>query len=151
MRRRPQQREHAPLVRRITRRVRFDEVDQIQYMWHGRYASWLEDGREDMGAHFAVSYLDFYENNVSIPLKTFHLDFMAPLRYNKIYTLESSLLWNEAALLEFEYRILDADERCCTKATTIQLMLDLEGNLLLEAPAFYREFCSRWARGLLVC
>ncbi len=149
MRKRHAERTHPPLVRRVTRRVRFDEVDQIQYMWHGRYASWLEDGREDMGAYYDISYLKFYENNVSIPLKHFNLDFLAPLRYNNVYTIESKLLWNEAALLEFEYRILDEQEYCHTKASTIQLMLDLNGKLLLEAPEFYKDFCKRWAQGLL--
>ncbi len=149
MRKRPEHRAHPPLVRRISRRVRFDEVDQIQYMWHGRYASWLEDGREDMGSHYNISYLDFYGNNVAIPLKTFSLDFSLPLLYNKTYIIESSLLWNEAALLEFEYRILDMDERCHTKGHTVQLMLDLKGNLLLESPAFYKDFCMHWAQGLV--
>ena len=31
------------------RTVRFEEVDAVRFMWHGRYASWLEDGREAMG------------------------------------------------------------------------------------------------------
>ncbi len=149
MRKRPTQRAHPPLVRRIERRVRFDEVDQIKYMWHGRYASWLEDGREDMAAHHNVTLFDFFDNEVNIPLKTFTLDFMQPLRYNNTYIIESSLLWNEAALLEFEYRILDQNEVCHTKGHTIQLMLDFNDKLLLEAPEFYKKFCQRWAQGLI--
>ncbi len=149
MRRRPQQRAHKPLVQRCTRRVRFGEVDQIRFMWHGHYASWLEDGREDFGNRYGITYFDFYDNNVAIPLKSFNLDFMAPLRFSDTYIIETSLLWNEAALLEFEYRILDQDEKCYTKGHTIQLMLDLEENLLLEQPEFYKNFCQRWAQGLL--
>ncbi len=151
MRKRPIIREHPPLIRRVTRRVRFGEVDQIQFMWHGNYASWFEDGRDDMGNHFGITYYDFYFSNVVIPLKSFSLDFIAPLRYNQTYIIESSLLWNEAALLEFEYRILDQDDNCHTKGHTIQLMLDLKENLLLEQPEFYKEFCKRWSQGLLVC
>ncbi len=149
MRKRRVQREHPPLFCRTERRVRFDEVDQIKFMWHGHYASWFEDGREAMGVKHNINYFDFYDNNVTIPLKNFTVNFIAPLRYGETYIIESSLLWNEAALLEFEYRILDRQENCLTTGSTIQLMLSLDDKLLLEAPAFYKEFCERWAKGLI--
>ncbi len=144
MRKRNKEREFAPIVFSRQRRVRFEEVDQIRFMWHGRYASWLEDGREALGREYGISYLTFYDNNVAIPLKTFNLEFFAPLLYNEIYTIESSLLWNEACVLEFDYRILDLDGNVMTKGNTIQLMIDLQGKLLIEAPQFYKDFCKNW-------
>lgn len=149
MRKRNRERAYPPLVRTVQRRVRFEEVDQISYMWHGHYASWLEDGREDLGAYFHISYLDFYHCGVSVPLKTLLFDFKIPLRYNNIYTIETSLLWNEAAVLEYTYRILDAEQHCMTMASTTQLMLDAEGKLLLDSPHFYKKFCEQWAQGLV--
>ena len=133
----------------LKRRVRFEEVDAITFMWHGRYASWLEDGREEFGRAYDISYEIFYANNVAIPLKTFSLDFIAPLRYNIEYSVETSLLWNEAALLEFEYKIIDCDNNIMTKGSTIQLMTTLQGELLLESPAFYKSFCQRWKQNEL--
>ena len=135
----------------VPRTVRFEEVDAVRFMWHGRYASWLEDGREVMGRAYGVSYLDFRNSGVVVPLKLFHLDFHHPLLYGQTYTIHAELFWNEAAVLDFEYRIVDERGLVTTTASTTQLMLDLQGNLLMEPPAFYREFCAQWQQGKAVC
>lgn len=147
MRQRPSHRPHPPIVCHRQRRVRFQEVDQLAYMWHGHYPGWLEDGREALGQRYAISYLDFYRNGVVTPLKSLSLEYCHPLRYDITYTIETSLLWNDAAVMEYTYRILDAQGTCMTTAHSLQLMLDTHGTLLLDAPAFYKAFMLRWAKG----
>ena len=149
MRKRKQERSYPPLTRTITRTVRFEEVDQLKYMWHGRYPSWLEDGREELGQHFKISYLDFYAQGVLVPIKTLELDYLQPLRYLGTYQIETSLLWNDAALIEYSYRILDQNGQVMTKALTTQLMLNLDNELLYEHPPFYKTFCLAWQKGTL--
>lgn len=144
--------QQVPPLRVSTHRtVRFEEIDAARYMWHGRYASWLEDGREAMGRLYPVGYLDFLNHGVMVPLKLFQLDFHKPLRYGQTYRIHAELLWNEAAVLDFAYRIEDPDGEITTTAATTQLMLDLEGNLLMGQPEFYREFCELWRKGLTPC
>ena len=74
----------------VPRTVRFEEVDAVRFMWHGRYASWLEDGREVMGRAYGISYLDFRDSGVVVPLKLFHLDFHHPLLYGQAYTIHAN-------------------------------------------------------------
>ncbi|MBO4300672.1 MAG: acyl-CoA thioesterase [Desulfovibrio sp.] len=149
MRQRPRFRTYPPIVCHRQRRVRFQEVDQLAYMWHGHYPSWLEDGREALGKKYGISYLDFYHNGVVTPLKSLEMEYCHPLRYDTIYTIETSLLWNDAAVIEYSYRILDDKNTCMTTAHSLQLMLDVHGTLLLDAPAFYKAFMKRWAEGLV--
>ena len=140
-----------PLCASVPRTVRFEEVDAVRFMWHGRYASWLEDGRDAIGRAYGINYLDFLNSGVVVPLKLFHLDFHHPLLYGQTYTIHAELFWNEAAVLDYEYRIEDAEGLVTTTASTTQLMLDLEGNLLMEPPAFYRDFCDQWRQGKAIC
>lgn len=123
----------------------------MQYMWHGRYASWLEDGRDALGTAYSLNYLDFFQHGVSIPLKLFHLDFHQPLRYGQTYSIHASLLWNAAAALDFEYTLMDNEGIVTTTGYTTQLMLSLDGKLLLEQPAFYKEFCEKWRQAGQAC
>ncbi len=141
---------HAPaaLTVSLPRRVRFEEVDSLHMMWHGNYTSWMEDGREAVGEKYGIHYLDFHSNGVVIPIKTINLDFKQPLRYRETYSINTTLHWNEAALLEFCYTITGSSG-LMTVAHTTQLMLSTEGTLLLEAPEFYRDFCRRWRGGQL--
>lgn len=132
---------------RVERTVRFEEVDAVRIMWHGRYAGWLEDGREALGRRYGVSYADFLDHGVIVPVKLLQMDFCRPLRYGQTYAIYAELLWNEAAALDFNYYIKDLKGNITTTASTTQLMLDLEGNLLLEQPEFFRRFRERWREG----
>ena len=133
-----------------TRTVRFEEVDQMRYMWHGRYPSWLEDGREALGQHYQISYLDFYAAGVLVPIRTMNLNYLSPLLYRKTYHIETNLLWNEAAILEFSYRILNENGDVMTEAETSQLMITVENEVLFESPQFYQNFCLAWKEGRLL-
>lgn len=146
-RRRKQISDIAPLNTCVQREVRFEECDPLGIMWHGRYASWLEDGREALGKLHGIHYLDFYTHGVAIPIKVFHLDYSQPLRYGNAYAVHTSLFWSEAALLDMEYRITDSAGRLMTSGWTTQLMVSLDGELLLEQPEFYRLFRESWMRG----
>lgn len=140
-----------PLTVSVKRTVRFEEVDAVRYMWHGRYASWLEDGREALGQKYGLSYLNFLDHGVIVPLKLFHLDFQHPLRYGQTYTIHAELLYNEAAALDFQYSITSDDGLVTTTASTTQLMLDIDGGLRIDPPDFYKQFCERWRQGLISC
>ena len=51
-----------PPLRAITkRRVRFEEVDPLGIVWHGRYPSYFEDARVELGRKYGIDYMDFYK------------------------------------------------------------------------------------------
>jgi len=139
----------APLSASCRRCVRFEEVDALRYMWHGRYASWLEDGRECLGQRYGISYLDFLNHGIIVPIKLLQIDYIRPLRYAQTYTINVILYWTEAAVLDFTYSIMDSTGTITTRASTTQLMVDLEDRLCIEQPSFYKDFARRWQEGLL--
>lgn len=136
-----------PLSATCRRVVRLEEVDALGIVWHGRYAGYLEDGREEIGRLFGLSYLEFRAAGAVLPIRTIHIDYLAPLKYLERFTIETSLHWHEAARLNMDYRIYNQGGELATRGYTVQMMVDLEGVLLLEAPAFYRAFQERWRQG----
>lgn len=138
------------LTHTITRTVRFEEIDAMGVMWHGRYPSWLEDGREALNLVYNITYLRFHEHGVAIPLRIMHFDYLRPLRYPNTYTIRTQLLWKDAARLDFAYQLLDTAGTVMTEASTTQLMVTLQGDLLLEPPAFFVDFKQRWQAGELL-
>ena len=58
-----------PLVVRTRRRVRFEEVDMLRIVWHGRYVSFLDDGRIAFGDRFPeISYDKLMEQRIAAPI-----------------------------------------------------------------------------------
>jgi len=139
----------APLRTVITRQVRFEEVDPLAIVWHGRYPSYFEDARVALGAKFGIGYLDCYAHGFVTPIKMMHVDYCRPLRFQEQFTVEGLLHWSEAARLNFEFIIRNEAGEVTTTGYSVQMMLDTSETVLLIPPPFYRDFLDRWASGEL--
>ena len=138
-----------PLTHRIERAVRFEEVDALNVVWHGRYPSYLEDGRVAFGEAYGLGYLALRDAGIVAPIRQMHLDYMAPLRFGQMCTIETTLLWDDAAKLVFIYRLFDEKDRVLTTGYTTQLFLTMQGEIYMGYPEFYQQFCQKWQRGTL--
>jgi acyl-CoA thioester hydrolase len=139
----------APLRVTVERRVRFEEVDPLGIVWHGRYPGYFEDARVAFGDRYGIGYLDFYREGILAPIKKLHVDYQRPLRFGDPFTIEGVLHWSEAARLNFEFILRNAAGEMTTSGYTVQMLMDGEHNVLLVPPPFYQAFCERWARGEL--
>jgi acyl-CoA thioester hydrolase len=139
----------SPLRIRVERRVRFEEVDPLGIVWHGRYPSYFEDARVALGERFGIGYMDFYGQEIIAPIRKMHLDYHRPLRFGEEFTVEGILHWSEAVRLNHEFIIRNAAGEVTTSGYTVQMLLDRAENVLLVPPLFYAEFRRRWQQGEL--
>jgi acyl-CoA thioester hydrolase len=138
-----------PLRRTVERVVRFEEVDALGIVWHGRYPSYFEDGRVLLGERFGIGYLDFYRAGILAPIKQLQIDYQKPLRFGDPFTIEATLYWSEAARLNHAFILRNAAGEVTTSGSSVQLLLDKEERLLLLAPPFFENFRQRWLAGEL--
>ena len=143
----PQPEAPLPLRCTVERVVRFEEVDPLGIVWHGRYPSYFEDGRVLLGQHYGLGYLDFYHQGVVAPIKQMHIDYHLPLRFGEAFTIEAILHWTEAARLNHEFILRNAAGQVTTTGYSVQLLLDDQQNLLMMPPPFFEAFRQRWRNG----
>lgn len=139
-----------PLRCTVERRVRFEEVDPLGIVWHGRYPGYLEDGRVALGRKYGLGYLDFHHQGVMAPIKQMHLDYQLPLRFEETFTIEALLHWSDATRLNHEFILRNSSGEVVTSAYTVQLLTDPEQRVLLVPPPFYEDVRRRWQAGDLV-
>lgn len=139
----------TPLHTTIKRLVRFEEVDSIGIVWHGRYPGYFEEGRVALGNQYGVSYSDFIRNKLPVPIRQLGVDYFEPLFFEDEIEIEAILHWSEAARINYEY-IIRRDEKVVCTGYTVQLMLDESFELSLSPPPFYVDFMEKWKKGLLV-
>ena len=133
---------------KTSRRVRFEEVDLLQIVWHGNYVSFLDDGRVAFGdLHPALSYNRLREKSVAAPIVQMHIDYLAPLRFDEVMTIETTLHWADALKINFSYRIFSEDGPLAVRAYTVQLFTDSQGNMLLVPMDWIEEFRNKWRAG----
>jgi acyl-CoA thioester hydrolase len=134
-----------PLSFSVSRRVRFEEVDALGIVWHGRYPSYFEDVREALGDNYGIGYLDFFRERVAAPLRQLHFDYLKPLSLRENFTIKAQLHWSEAARLNLTYEILNEQGELTTSGYSIQMMVDhQEQNVLMVPPPFFQTFLKRW-------
>lgn len=138
-----------PLRVMVDRQVRFEEVDPLNIVWHGRYPSFFEDARVAFGEKYGIGYLDCYERGILTPIKMMHVDYFRPLRFPEPFSIEGILHWSEAARLNFEFIVRNKEQEITTTGYTVQMLLDTELNIMLLPPPFVREFLDRWKNGAI--
>lgn len=139
----------APLSRTVASRVRFQEVDSLGIAWHGHFASYFEDARVAMGDAYHIGYMDFYSNGILAPIKTLHIDYLHPLKFQEEITIEARLHYTEAARINNEFIIRNSQGKTAATGFTVQMLLDLEYQLFMVQPDFYKHFCEQWKAGAL--
>ncbi|NDV23254.1 acyl-CoA thioesterase [Desulfovibrio sp. JC022] len=137
-----------PLRHVVERKVRFEEVDPMNIVWHGRYPSYFEDGRTALGDMYGVGYLDFYRYKVAAPIKKMQVDYIKPLRFGETFSIETLLHWTEAARMNYEFIIRDSAGEKATTGCTVQLFVQ-DDELMMFQPDFFAQLCEKWKAGIL--
>ncbi len=136
-----------PLMVRVSRRVRFEEVDLLGMVWHGRYPSYFEDGRIAFGDMYGLTYHSYMENQVVAPIVQMHLDYKSPLRFDETFIIETALHWAEAARLNFSYTLFNSNKKIVASGYTVQLLTETDGTVLLLSPEWLEKFKMKWKEG----
>ena len=118
--------------------VRFNEVDSMGIVWHGSYALYFEDGREEFGRKYNLGYLDIFGSGFYAPLVNLDFSFKKPLIYGDKAIVKTTYLNTRAAKILFEYEIISPKDNAviCT-GSSVQVFLDKNYELVLYNPDFY--------------
>jgi len=139
----------TPLRCTVQTRVRFEEVDALGIVWHGRYSSYFEDARVALGEKYGIGYLDFYRERVSAPIKQLHVDYKKPLYFGEKIHIEAILHWSPGARINCAFKVRNSEGELAAEGYSVQMMLENNEEILFLPPPFYADFLQRWQRGEL--
>jgi len=129
------------LIDKTEVKVRFGEVDSMGIVWHGNYVKYIEEGRESFGHKYGISYLDIYANDVMAPVVKMNIDFKKQVQYGDKLIIETEYVNTAAAKIIFNYKIFrKSDNELMAVATTTQVFIDLNREMILYPPDFVLEW-----------
>ena len=121
--------------------IRFSEVDMMGVVWHGSYATYLEDAREAFGAKYGLSYMRYIVEYTFAPVVELNISYKKPLRYGMQPVVRITYRPTDAAKIVFDYEIFDPEDGTVfMKASSVQVFMDREYHLMWESPAFYTDW-----------
>lgn len=126
--------------------VRFSEIDSMRRAWHGSYIKYLEDGRESFGRHFpGIGYADISASGMYAPIVDVHIKYYGPLSLNDVAEIHTKYVYKRGARLDYSYEVYrESDHALCVTATTTQLFIDENEQLMLEEPPYYLEWKKKY-------
>jgi acyl-CoA thioester hydrolase len=121
--------------------VRFSEVDSMQIVWHGHYIKYMEEGREDFGRKFGISYMQIKANGYMAPVVKVVCEYKKPLEYDDRVIVETRYIDSDAAKIVYAFRIFRAsDGELVATGESVQVFLDMNRELVLVVPPFFEEW-----------
>jgi len=125
--------------------VRFSEVDMMNIVWHGSYAFYFEDAREEFGRVYGLSYQLFIEKKCPAPLVELSFKYIKPLLFGQRARIDITFRNTPAAKIIFDYEIYRIDDNSLiTTGTSVQVFVDRNYNLMLTNPPFYVEWKNKY-------
>lgn len=126
--------------------IRFNEVDSMGVVWHGNYAMYFEDAREEFGKKYDLAYLMMYDKGFFEPLVELTFKYKCPLIYGmkpEIYIVYRPC---DAAKIIFDYEIRDPKtKKIFATGHSVQVFMDKNTyQLVLTNPDFYEDWKKRW-------
>lgn len=125
--------------------IRFSEVDSMGVVWHGAYAKYFEDAREEFGRKYALSYMLISRNGFFAPIVELTCKYRKPLTYEMKPAITITYRPADAAKIIFDYEICNTiDGEICATAHSVQVFTDKEYHLLWTNPQFYEQWKQKW-------
>lgn len=128
--------------------VKFSEADPLGIVWHGHYIRYFEDGRESFGNAFGLRYLDFYRQDIVVPIVHINCEYKRILRYGHRIRLETTYHDTPAAKLLFHYSAHDAATgEQVAKGSSVQVFMHKDNmELMLTLPKFMTDWKQKWLK-----
>ena len=126
-------------------KIRFSEVDSMDFVWHGSYPLYFEDAREAFGKKYDLGYLLIFDSGFYAPLVDLSFHYKKPIVYGMHPRVDIFYRPTEAAKIIFDYEIHDTkDNELLATGRSVQVFLDKDYQLMWTNPEFYEEWKRKW-------
>jgi acyl-CoA thioester hydrolase len=109
----------------ITVRVRYQETDQMGFVYYSNYFVYFEMGRIEFLRNLGFSYSELEKENIFLAVVDAHCKYRAPARFDDLLTIKTWLSKMKYARVEFCYEIRRRDEeKLIAEGSTVLACLD---------------------------
>ena len=100
-------------------RVRYAETDQMGYAYYGNYAAWYEVARVESLRALDLSYKEFEENGVMMPVFENYSKYLLPARYDDELKIITKIKELPGAKIRFNYDIFNSEGKLIHQGETL--------------------------------
>ncbi len=109
----------------ITVRVRYQETDQMGFVYYSNYFVYFEMGRIEFLRNLGFPYSELEKENIFLAVIDAHCKYKAPARFDDLLVIKTWLSKMKYARVEFCYEIRrEGEEKLIAEGSTVLACLD---------------------------
>ncbi len=109
----------------ITVRVRYQETDQMGFVYYSNYFIYFEMGRIEFLRNLGFSYSELEKENIFLAVVEAHCKYRSPARFDDLLIIKTWLSKMKYARVEFCYEIRrKGEEKLIAEGSTVLACLD---------------------------
>lgn len=131
-------------------RVRYEETDQMGFVYHGKYFTWFEVGRTELFRDMDLPYTALEKRGIRLPVTEADCKYRRSARYDDILTVRTVITKLTPVRIHFGYQLLSEDGQVMAHGATFHAFVDSTGrpvNLSKKDPELWHQMMSTLEKG----
>jgi acyl-CoA thioester hydrolase len=126
-------------------RVRYAEVDQMKFVYYGRYLEYFEVARTDMLRLIGLPYSEVEKNGLFLPVLEAHVKYLRPAHYDEAIIVTSMMRGNPPVRLQIEYEVTNKETgTLIATGSTHHAFLNPGSGAVTRAPKIFTDALDAW-------
>lgn len=121
-------------------RVRYAECDRMGFVHHSIYALYFEEARTEILRVKGITYKDFEDAGIIMPVRSMKFDFKKAGRYDDLLTIEVEIIGTPEIRCLFAYRTLNQHGELLNTGETELFFVRKEDLRPIKLPEAYKHF-----------
>lgn len=121
-------------------RVRYAEVDQMKFVYYGRYLEYFEMARTDMLRLIGLPYSEVEKQGFFLPVLEAHVKYRHPAHYDETILVKSMMKGNPPVRILIEYEVTNKETgTLIATGSTHHAFLNPETGAVTRAPKIFTD------------
>ncbi len=120
-------------------RVRYAEVDRMNYVYYGNYAQYYEIGRVEAMRSLGLDYAKMEEDGIMMPVVKMECNYHRPLRYDQLVTVVTRITAMPRARIDFHYALHNEEGELLNNGMTQLVFVHRDTMRPTRAPQYFLD------------
>ncbi len=120
-------------------RPRYDEVDQMGYLYHANHISYCHQARTELLRKLGINDAVIEDKGYMLPVISFNIQYKVPAVYDELLTIITCIKAIPKIRFEFFFEIYNESNKLVSKSVSEVVFVNKETRLPIVVPDFVKE------------
>ncbi len=117
-------------------RPRYNEVDQMGYVYHANHVTYCHQARTELLRKFNINDFELEEKGMMLPVISFNIQYKNPARYDEVLTIKTTIKEMPKVRFQFFFQITNQEGKLVSKANSEVVFVNKETRVPMAVPEF---------------